>query len=499
MPKPTNPSTDRAAHDQARGGAFLSQGRFTEAEACYRAALAARPDDAEAHANLGFALHKQGRDADAVESYRRALTLDPASAVAHYSLGTILKRQGDLDAAIRHFDAALAQRPDYLAALNNLGNCLRRTGRVAEARVAFERALALDPALLEAHYNLAPLKTYQAGDPQIAHLAALGPRVGAMPELSRIRYGFTLGKMMEDTGRFDEAFAAYAEGNRLMKARAGWDEAAAADTHGRMLRVFDHAFFDARKPECAEESPIPIFIVGMPRSGTSLIEQILATCPGVHGAGELPYLHEALASLAGDLPPGGHRFPESLAALSIQDFRRLGDRYLARIRELAPGATHVTDKMPANAAYAGLIPLMLPGAKIIHAMRDPMDACFSCFSHHFRESNLAFTYDLEMLGHHWVRYHALMRHWHAVLPEGRILDVAYEAMVADMEGQARRLLDHLELPWDPRCLAFHENRRAVRTASAAQVQRPIYRSSVARWKPFEAHLGPLMALVKDYR
>ena len=476
-------------------GALAAEGRYGEAEALLRAVLQARPALAEAHSDLGLVQQRLGRLDQAEACYRRALQLEPALPAVHYNLGTLLRQQERLEEAILAFRQALALRPDYPQALNNLGNCLRRTGALAEAREALEKALALQPGLLEAHYNLAALKTYREGDPQIPALLGLERRLAGLPELSRIRYWFTRGKMLEDTRQFDQAFAAYQAGNALAKSRTPWDEAAEIRLHEALRARFTRAWFASRPPLPPETGPIPVFIVGMPRSGTSLLEQVLASCAGVHGAGELPFLGEVLREAAGGSP-----LPDALASATPEDLRALGRRYLDRLRQVAPaGATHVTDKMPGNFVHAGLIPLLLPGARIIHAMRNPMDSCLSCFTRHFQEGHLGYTYDLALLGRTYVRYITMMGHWQDALPPDRILDVRYEALVEDLEGQTRRLLAYLGLAWDPACLAFHENRRAVRTASAAQVQRPLYRSSVARWKAFEGHLGPLMEQVGDYR
>ena len=235
----------------------------------------------------------------------------------------------------------------------------------------------------------------------------------------------------------------------------------------------------------------------MPRSGTSLLEQILATHPGVYGAGELTEMSSVIMAA---MPQGDAlQFPDAVPDLTAQDFQRIGREYIDSIWKLAPDAERITDKLPSNFYYIGMIHLMLPHAKIIHAMRDPMDSCFSCYSRLFNENNLPFTYDLKTLGRYYGRYIKLMQHWHAVLPPGTILDMRYEDMVADTEAQARRLLDYLGLPWDEKCLDFHKNKRPVKTASAAQVRKPIYKTSLARWEPYREHLAPLLELVKDYR
>jgi hypothetical protein len=321
-------------------------------------------------------------------------------------------------------------------------------------------------------------------------------RVAALPETARIRYWFTAGKMLEDVGRHDESFAAYAEGNRLKHARTPWNEAQDAQLHQRIAATFTSAVIargaaSSRTPPA--RAPIPVFIVGMPRSGTTLIEQLLAPLPGVHVAGEITDLGEVLQSAAADHAGAEFRFPESLAGYPAEAFERLGRRYLERIARLAPQATHVVDKLPANYLHLGLIHLMLPEARIVHATRDAMDTCLSCYSQLFSGDNLAFTYDLDLLGRSWLRYDALMRHWRAVLPPGRVLDLPYEDLVADLEPQARRLLAHIGLPWDARCLGFHTHQRPVRTASVAQVRQPLYSTSVGRWQRFAQHLRALQA------
>jgi hypothetical protein len=305
--------------------------------------------------------------------------------------------------------------------------------------------------------------------------------------------------MLEDAGRHEESFAAYAEGNRAKHATTPWDEAAHLDLQRRIIATFTREKLAGHAVPASAEGPAPVFIVGMPRSGTSLLEQVLATLPSVHGAGEITWLPETLHVENGDPGADGGAFPQTLAGYSTDEYLALGRRYIERIRELAPNATHVVDKLPDNFQHLGLIHLMFPNARIVHSMRDPMDSCFSCFSRLFIANNLGYTYDLGAVARYWVSYHQLMRHWHAVMPAGRILDVSYEAMVGDFENQARRLVEYLGLPWDDRCLGFHQNRRIVKTASVAQVRKPIYKTSVARWKPYEQHLGPLLDVVRDYR
>ncbi len=488
-----------AALCNALGVAQEALQRFADAEQAYRTALELQPGFAEAHANLGNCLRRLGRIFEAEAHFVRAIELKPEFAVAHFNLGILLQEREEIDRAIAEYRQALAVRPDYVEALNNLGSSLRIQGHVDEARATFERILELRPLQIEAHCNLAQFKTYRPGDPHIEQMLSQKHRLASLPDEGQVRYWFTIGKMLEDVGRHEESFAAYAEGNRAKRATAPWDEDAHLDLQRRIISTFTREKLASHAVPPSAEGPAPVFIVGMPRSGTSLLEQVLATLPGVHGAGEITWLPETLHVENGDPGADGGAFPQTLAGYSTDEYLALGRRYIERIRELAPHATHVVDKLPDNFQHVGLIHLMFPNARIVHSMRDPMDSCFSCFSRLFIANNLGYTYDLGAVARYWVSYHELMRHWRAVMPAGRILDVSYEAMVGDLENQARRLVEYLGLPWDDRCLGFHQNRRIVKTASVAQVRKPIYKTSVARWKPYERHLGPLLDVVKDYR
>ena len=483
----------------ALGVALEALQRYAEAETIYRGALEVAPTLAEAHANLGNCLRRLGRLYEAEAHLVRAIELKPDYAVAHFNLGVLLQDREEFERAIAEYRKALNHRPEFIEALNNLGSCLRGQGFVDEARAVFERILELRPTQIEAHCNLAQYKTYKPGDPQIEQFLAQRHRLDSLPHEGQVRYWFTVGKMLEDTGQHDESFAAYARGNSAKNATTPWDEAAHLALQRRIIATFSRERLARHAVAPTADGPTPIFIVGMPRSGTSLLEQVLATLPGIHGAGEITWLPETLHDAAHDIDGADFRFPESLGAASDEELLKLGQRYVDRIRELAPDSSHVVDKLPDNFQHIGLIDLMFPNARIVHAMRHPMDSCFSCFSRLFIADNLGYTYDLGAVGRYWVTYHELMQHWREVLPPGRVLDMPYELMVTDFENQARRLVAYLGLPWDERCLGFHENRRVVKTASVAQVRRPIYRTSVARWKAYEGHLGELLRIVGAYR
>jgi tetratricopeptide (TPR) repeat protein len=489
---------DSAPINHAMGVVLYGMSRMTEAAESFRRAVALSPTDAEAHANLGNALREMGDYAQADANYRRSIALSPQFSRAHFDLGSSLYTQERFAEAEQSYRKALELKPDHVESCNNLGRSIRRQGRLEEAREYFEKAMAIDPDTVESYFNLASLRRFEPGSAETEHMEKLVAKLPSLPEDSRIRYWFALGKMREDLERYDEAFEAYAQGNRLKHAQISPNEIARTALVDSVRTVFNERFF-AERPVPVSQEKCPVFIVGMPRSGTSLIEQILSSHPDVHGAGELHDLENLINASAAEAGRPAERYPEVAANMSAEELLRMGRAYTDKVWKLAPSATHIVDKMMSNFTHVGMIRQMFPDAKIIHAKRDPMDSCLSCYATLFAKNNLDFTYDLGSLGRYYVRYMELMQHWQHVLPAGSILELRYEDMVNNTEGEARRLLSYLGLPWNPDCLNFHENKRVVRTASAAQVRRPIYKSSLARWKHFETHLAPLLELVGDYR
>jgi tetratricopeptide (TPR) repeat protein len=363
---------------------------------------------------------------------------------------------------------------------DNRGLLLRESGRFEEATAAFRKALGAAPGYCRSWRHLVELKRFSPDDPDLARMESLYGDV-RLPTNERLHLCFALGKAYDDAGNPDRAFAHYQEGNAIKRRNLDPELAREAEELRKLREIFPPDFLEASD---GDTSPgLPVFVLGMPRSGTSLVEQILASHPKVHGAGELMLLRRLVRGL-----PGG--FPENLAGLDDGELRRLGEDYLAGLRPLAPGAARITDKMPRNFQLIGLIHRILPHARIVHCRRNPLDTCLSCYTRLFRNGQ-AFSYDLAELGQYYRLYDELMAHWRAVLP-GRLLEIDYEAVVADPKPQVEALLAHCGLDWDARCLVPHENQRAVRTASAAQVRRPLYGSSVARWRRFEAHLAPLI-------
>ena len=502
------------------------QGQYEEAKLLIAKAVALNPRNAGALSNLGNVLSELGRPAEAVESLKRALALDPDNVDAAYNLGNALSKAHRYEEALDSYRDVLRRRPSFTAAQfafsealrqmgrheealsvleqildrdprsynaqNRRGAILRELGRPEEALQAFDASIALDSTQTEPYLALVSLKGVAVDDPRVGAMEALARRDDLPPDRRSLLL-FALAHAYERAGRHDESFPYLLEANRLRRSQISYDERPGRRRFER-VRHFVTAELIAEKSGQGALSELPIFILGFPRSGTTLVEQILASHPAVHGAGELTYMGELAAGLKAR---GTLYFPGCLPFLAGEEYRRCGEAYVERLRALAPEAARITDKMPDNHMFVGLIHLILPKARIIHLRRDPLDTCLSCFSQHFA-NEINYSYDLKELGRYHRMYLDLMEHWRRVLPAGAMLEVQYEAVVEDIETQARRILDYCGLPWDPRCIAFHETHRPVKTASVDQVRRPIYRSSMQRWKPYESQLGPLIeALASD--
>lgn len=505
------------------GLALHRQGKFADAVAQYRRALALNPDYAAVHSNLGNALLAENKPQEAIAHYERAIALEPDYAEAHNNLGLVLEQQGKLDAAIAHYERALGRNPDYPQAHNNLGNALQAQGRFSEAVAHYERALVLKPDYAQAYNNLgivlqnlgnlahaqrayekaidlAPetvryyrplldVRRVAADDRYLAAMEKLAQDMASFSSHDQQELHFALGKAYADLEQHERSFRHLLAGNALKRRDIAYDEQAILGFFDRVRAVFTQAQMQSLQGQ-GDPSAVPVFIVGMPRSGTTLVEQILASHPAVFGAGELQDFMHVVDSL--NAPNDASLcFPEVVSSLSGDTLRQLGARYLAGITPQAPDAARITDKMPGNFAYVGLLHLTLPNARIIHMRRDPIDTCLSCFSVLFAAGQPQ-CYDLAELGRYYRAYATLMDHWRHVLPTRAMLDVQYEDLVADMEQQARRIIAFCGLEWDDACMAFHATQRAVRTSSAAQVRQPIYRTSVGRWRPYGDLLLPLI-------
>jgi tetratricopeptide (TPR) repeat protein len=466
-------------------------GRLHDAENLLARCLELAPGFAAARHNYALVLHRQGKSAAALGEIESLLTREPRNPGYRSLHAAVLARLGEYDRAIAAYEDLLADYPTQSRFWMSQGHALKTTGSQAASIAAYRRSIELEPSLGEAYWSLANLKTYRFSQAEVATMGAQLAR-GDLREEDRWSFHFALGKALEDEGRYPESFEHYSAGNRMRRAALPWDAAEATSLVRRSRTVFTRKFFEART---GSGSPArdPIFIVGLPRAGSTLVEQILASHPAVEGTMELPDLPGLVKELSGRTRRAeASRYPEVLAELSSDDLRALGERYLASTRiQRKTAAPIFIDKMPNNWPHIGLIHLILPNARIVDARRHPLSCCFSAFKQHFSRGQ-SYTYDLADLGRYYRDYVTLLSHFDAVLPD-RVHRVIYERMVEDTEAEVRRLLEYCGLEFDPRCLRFYENERAVRTASSEQVRSPIYRESVEHWRNYEPWLGPLVA------
>lgn len=464
----------------------MSRLRYADAKRWIDALIAFAPQHAGALTARAQLLTKGGHHQDALACVRQALSIAPDSASGNNVLGQVLQALEQHDEAAAAFDRA-ANLPGTVAedALVARASLFMETGSKDEAIAAFERALERFPGSVRVMAARSETKRYRSEDPDIAVMEAALVRAKKPPVGDQMCLHFALGKAYLDTGNSERAFFHLHEGNAIKRATFDYDANATRVWMRKIAATFTTALMEKFK-DAGVVSQRPVFIIGMPRSGTTLVEQILASHPGIYGSGELSALRHAVDKAG--------TFPDALPQWDREIFARIGRDYLSQIEGLAPDALRVVDKMPANFLYAGLIPLILSGARMIHCRRDPVDTCLSCYSKHFAGEQI-FAYRLDELGAFHLEYQALIDSLRKVLPPDRFLEVDYENVVDDLEGEARRLISFVGMPWDDACLNFHETRRIVRTASASQVRQPIYATSKGRWRQHAAHLGPLLSAI----
>jgi len=469
------------------GAALAASGDKAAAEATLRAAVAAGGARSDTRLALARLLEREGRLDEAIEMLEEAVQIAPEEAAAHTLLGRCLLKDGRMEAARLCHERALELAPELAEGHFNLGVCLQAEGRFEEAARAHRRALALRPGFAEAHFNLGLMAKESLDEGALAALEALVDD-GGVAEETRIHAGFALAVALEKRGETDAAFAHYRRANALEARSLAFDPQAHVAYIDRLTETFDEAFFAARSG-WGLVSERPVLIVGMPRSGTSLVEQILASHPAVHGAGELDDLRRMVRGLPARLGTD-ERFPACARAIDREMAATLAQEYLDGLNARSTAALRVADKMPGNYLRLGLVALILPGTRVIHCLRSPLDTCVSCYCNHFAHG-LSFTYDLGHLGLVYREYRRLMAHWSRVL-RLPMMEVCYEDLVRDQETVSKRLVEFCGLRWDERCLSFHATSRAVRTASFWQVRQPLYTSSVGRWRAFARHLEPLI-------
>ncbi|WP_405228286.1 tetratricopeptide repeat-containing sulfotransferase family protein [Lentisalinibacter sediminis] len=470
----------------------MQSGHPENAEELLSKAVRLAPDFTGAIIDLGRLHQDQHRLAEAIECFEKAVETDPRSSHAHFLLAAALAPAARTAAAAAAYRRAIELKPEHAGAWLGLGHTLKTLGRQPEAIEAYRECIRLKPANGESWWSLANLKTYPLGDEDIQAMEA-ALETPELNEQSEVNFLFALAKAWEDREDYDRAWHYYDKGNRRQRMRENYDPVQTEVNNDAIAEVFSEEFLAVNEGIGCED-PAPIFIVGLPRSGSTLIEQILASHSQVEGTAELPYLGRVATSLNRNRADGVN-YPQAVRELKGPNFEALGRRYLAHASlHRVEGLPRFIDKMPNNFPNVGFAQLILPRAKIIDARRHPMDSCLSCYRQLFARGQ-TFTYDLTEIGEYFLQYQRMMDHWHAVLP-GRVLTVQYEELVSDFDNQVRRLLDFCELPWEDACLNFHETDRPVRTASSEQVRQPIYRGAVGFWRRYEQHLDELAEVLE---
>jgi tetratricopeptide (TPR) repeat protein len=512
---------DRASSADAeglfvQGNTHFKQGAFVEAIAFYEESIAIRPNHANSQNNLGSALSKVGRYQEAEHYFRQAIDIDPNNIDALSNLGTIQLWMGQISEAEMLLRRALKLKPTHVDARNNLGEALVFLGRSRDARTRFQKVLKASPRHADAMFGMGQVARMEGRfeeaeatfiralqfKPKMARAVAAIPSVRKMtlsdsawvknaeeiaasgiPPLEEADVRFAIGKYWDDVQDFARAFESYKRANEIQKRVAiNYDRKARTSFVDDLAGAYTRKTFSSA--EGFSDSTKPIFVVGMMRSGTSLVEQIIASHPSATGAGELGYWSDVMRQNENVIRQG---------LLDKSTRKNLAEGYLRTLEEHSDGAMHVVDKAPINSDYLGVIHSVFPNARIIYMRRDPIDTCLSCYFQHFSPAH-NFAMSLSDLAHYYREHTRLVAHWRAVLPPESMMDVPYEELVADQEKWTRKILEFLGLTWDARCLNFHETKRQVATASYWQVRQKIFRSSVGRWRNYEKFVEPLRSL-----
>ena len=474
------------------GGICMAQDAPNDAEAFLRKAVGLAPDFAVGWSVLSASLKAQGNFEEAIEALEKALSLEPRNAEGHSSLGNLLTAWGKEERALASYETALAIKPDLASALLSKGHVLKTMGNLDDAIRAYRASAKARPDLGEIYWSLANLKTFRF-DPDEVEFMQTQLDSGKLTDESELHFCYSLGKYFEDQKDYPKAFEYYTQGGAIKRKNVIFDPVEYVNQTDKIIEVFTHEFFEKRA-SFGYSDPAPILIVGLPRSGSTLIEQILSSHSQVDGTAELSDLM-MLGNKTGQNRFDKLKFPESLVDIDADNIEDLGKEYIERTFHHRQGAPYFTDKMPNNFPHVGFLHLILPNAKVIDARRHPLDSCFGTFKQLFAKGQ-PFSYDLFDLGQYYNSYIRLMEHWDHVLP-GKVLRVQYEDNVADQENQARRMIEHCGLEWEDQVLRFYETERAVKTASSEQVRQPIYNKSVNSWKRYETELADLILVLED--
>ncbi|MFP6809129.1 MAG: sulfotransferase [Pseudomonadales bacterium] len=473
-------------------GICMAQDAFNDAEAFLRKALELAPDFGHAWSLLSLALKEQSKFDEAVNALEKACSLEPKNADWHSNLGNLLLAWGKEERALDSFNKALAIDPGNVGALLSKGHVLKTMGNLDDAISAYRASAKARPDLGEIYWSLANLKTFRFDVDDVEFMQTQVDS-GKLTSESELHFSYSLGKYFEDQEDYPKAFEYYAKGGAKKRQNVTFDPVEYSAQTDKIVEMFTLEFFEQRA-SFGYSDPAPIFIVGLPRSGSTLIEQILCSHSQVDGTAELSDLM-VLANQTGMNRFDKLKFPESLIDIDAGSIDDLGREYIDRTFHHRQGAPYFTDKMPNNFPHIGFLHLILPNAKVIDARRHPLDSCFGSFKQLFAKGQ-PFSYDLFELGQYYKSYIRLMEHWDHVLP-GKVLRVQYEDNVNDQEAQARRMIEHCGLEWEDQVLRFYETERAVKTASSEQVRQPIYNKSVNSWKRYETELAELILILED--
>jgi tetratricopeptide (TPR) repeat protein len=492
-PSMTHDTQPESADDWLfRGNACAQHGDLHAALDSYERARLLRPADPAIHNYLGAIFVALERFPEALQRYQNALALDPRTPDIHHHIGWVYEQTHRLEEAVLSYRMAVQTGTLVDGSYNNMANCLHALGRIDEAHDAYRRAIGIAPHSGVYYRNYVQSTRMTPDDPCFTAMQELLQRVDSLTPDNQAQLHFALGHALGEMKQNDASFDHLLKANAMYRGSINYNEAMTLGLFGQLAQLLGADVLKAKRG-LGDASAVPVFIVGMPRSGSTLIEQILASHPQVFGAGERPDFGRALVSaLARNAGEGDKLDLDAIHEVSPGQLTSLGADYVRRICDEVPDAgcyQHITDKYPFNFINVGLIHLALPNARFIHSRRAPVETCLSIFSRIFHD--VPFGYDLGELGRYYRAYDALMGHWRQALPKGVMIEVQYEELVDDLEGNARRMLAHCGLDWDERCLAFHKNRRQVNTASASQVRQPVYRTSLVRWRPAEALLRPL--------
>lgn len=471
---------------------FAKLGNQLEMEKTLLAILTLAPDHYGSLIKLAYLALGAGKNPLALDYAKKAVQANHADAEGHLVLGQILADLGLTELAEAELTIAQQLDTDDFRIPDALGWVFVQQGRSTDAEAAYRRAIDLAPNHVGAYYNLAANKKFQPGDPDIDAIQQLSKHAVQFSQEEKVALHFTLAKVCHDCGEYDQAFAELQQGNRLKREQLQYRPESQRQLIDLMLRTVDEGFAKhLNDVGCATDSPV--FVLGMPRSGTTLLENLLCRHPDISSIGEVPYINN-LAQGCGQRLGSSQPFPQFLSQLTPTQCRQLGEEYVHLSRQFGVSAARIVDKTTGNFLYVGFILAALPNACIIHCMRNPVDVCLSIYQQYFT-SGLGFAYDLKDIGEYYVQYQRLMDYWESLYPD-RILRVAYEDVVADTEQSLRRMIDYCDLPWDDRCLNTPAKDVKIRTASVWQARQPVYDSSVQRWRHYQKHLGPLLEALK---